>query len=272
MPQEEVVVTPAVETPVTPATDKTNTQPADKGAPNPALVAGKAKDEFSERERGLLNETKKEREQRQKLEKQVQELQSNFDRERKRIKLMLADEPQSEEEQETAAIRAQFAKVFPHLAKLTDEQVQKILTATEETGNAREVIDHTWQQHARRMVDSVVEGISEEAGDLSPRQRQKVVSLFISTIESNPELGERYKKGDPTLIKEFVAEYVEDFVTPAKRSATNAEVNRFRPVPRGGDRNVRNTPPAAKIDFSNEKAVEDAMVASYKSHGGSFKR
>lgn len=271
MPQEEIV-TPKVETPVeTPAADKTNDQTADKGAPKPAPVAGKS-DGFTERERGLLNETKKERESRQALEKQVKELQSNFDRERKRIKLMLADEPQSEEEQEVAAIRSQFAKVFPALAKLTDEQVQKILAATEDQGSAREVIDHTWQQHARRTVDSVVEGISEAAGELSPRQRQKVVSLFISTIESNPELEARYKKGDPKLIEEFVAEYVEDFVTPAKRAATNAEVNRFRPVPRGGDRNVRNAPPAKKIDFSNEKAVEDAMVESYKSHGGSFKR
>jgi len=273
MPQAEgnVVETPNVTPVETPVVDQNKPVVADAHKPVP--VAGKNDGVVSAREQGLIADNQRERKARQALEQKVNELNTNYERERKRMKLLVSDDPQSDEEQEIATIRAQFAKVYPGLAKLTDAQIEKILASTESAGSAEEVINQHWSQHARTTIDSLVEAVEDAAGtDLTDRQKRRVTQLFTSALEADPALEARYKKGDKKLIEEFVAEYVEDFVTPAKRQVTNAEVGRFKPVPRGGDRNVRNTPPAKKIDFTNEKAVEDAMVESFKSHGGTFKR
>lgn len=272
MPQAEgnAQETAVVETPV--VEQKSTPEVKPDAQKTPAHVAGKP-DVMSDRERGLLAETQKERKARQDLEKRVEELSTNYERERKRMKLLVSDNPQSEDEEAADQIRQQFAKVFPGLAKLTDEQIDRVLKASESAGSAEEVVNHHWQQHAQRTVANVVEGIAEAAGvdKFSDRQTRRIETLFTQFVDSDKANLARYIKGDETLIQEFIDSYTEDFVTPAKRQITNAEITRFRPVPRGGDRNVRATPPK-KIDYSDPKAVEDAMVSSFKEHGGSFKR
>lgn len=272
MPQAEGNVdTPIIDAPVVDANKPLEAAKSD--AQKPAPVAGKTDGVMSDRERGLLADTKREREARQALEKTVNELKTNYERERKRIKLLTSDDPKTDEEEEIAVIQAQFAKVYPHLAKLSPEQVDRFLKSQEQNESATEVVNSHWEQHAIRVTESLVEQISEHTGDLSPRQRTRVIGQFASYVESTPELYARYKKGDAKLVTDFVTEYVEDFITPAKRQATSQEVNRFsKPVPRGGGRDVRSSVQPKKIDFNDPKAVEDAMVASYQSHGGTFKR
>lgn len=237
--------------------------------PTPGNKGGKP----DPREAGFIADLQKERTARQGLEQQIKDLTGTLERERKRIRLMFDDDPKTAEEQEAAAIREQFAKVFPHLAKLTDEQIDKLIAGSESAGSAQQVVDHHWTQHARQTLDNVLTAVTEAQGldELSPRLSKRVEDLFISWVESDEAVLKRYMAGDKKLVEEFVASYTEDFVTPARRQTTNDEVKRFRPVPRGGDRNVRATP-AKKIDFNDTKAVEDAMVESFKEHGGRFSR
>ena len=122
------------------------------------------------------------------------------------------------------------------------------------------------------MLDSVIDGVLQKVGgdDLTARQKKAIVRYYVGEAESDETFLTRHEQGDPTLVDEVVKAILEDWYEPARRSVTATEVQRTnRRVPRGADRSVGTTG-KKKLDFKDQKAVEDAMVESFRSHGGQF--
>lgn len=223
-----------------------------------------------DRSRGLIADLQKERQARQRLEQQFHELQGHLDAERRRIQALAGVTPQSPEEQELEAVRARVVQLFPVLAKLDEEQLDQLLSLNERAGGFEEVAQNHWERHGRTMLSSLQSKVAEELGtDLSDRQQKALARAYVAEAETNPEFLKRHEAGDQTLIEEFAKQWVEDWFEPARKTVVTSEVNRMRRVPSGRDRSVQTTPPK-KIDFKDAKAVEDAMVESFRSHGGRF--
>lgn len=227
----------------------------------------------AERQRGMLADLQKERRARQAIETERESLRAQLAAEQKRVRFLAGAEPQSEDEAQHAAIRAQFAKVFPGLAKLTDAQIEKFTALVEKGDNLDAAANHQWQMHSRNMLGQLSAELSEAiGGEPTERQSKAVAQAFANLCESDEATRLRYESGDPKLIKEFVAQWKEDWYDTARRQVTADTVNRQRRVPNGRDRSAVGSAGIKKIDFNNPKSVEDAMVEAYRSHGGGFEQ
>jgi hypothetical protein len=240
-------------------------QPVVKQEPAPAQKSG-----VDDKQRGLLADLQKERQTRQRLEQQLATHQAELDARQRRIQALAGVNPQSEEEAELEAVRERVKKLFPVLGRLTDEKLEKLLSLDERSGGLEEAAQHHWSRHATTMLDSLQKAVAEEIGsDLTDRQKKALGRAYVAEAESDPEFLKRHEAGDTKLIEEFAKGWIEDWFEPARKQVVTTEVNRQRRVPSGRDRNVSTTPPK-KVDFKDPKAVEDAMVESFKSHGGRF--
>lgn len=223
------------------------------------------------RDAGILADLQKERRARQALETERATMRAELDAERRRVQALAGVNPRSDEETEADAIRQRFAKVFPGLAKLSDAQIDKLLATAERGDSMDEAMQHHWQTHARGQLSTLTTELADAiGGELTPRQATAIKKAFTSEAEGDPAFLARYEAGDPTLIKEFVRQWVEDWYEPARRQVTADTVQRQRRVPNGRDRSFQPAGGQKKINFGDPKAVEDAMVEAFKSHGGGF--
>lgn len=188
----------------------------------------------------------------------------------RRIKALAGLEHKSPEDLEVDEVKAHFAKLYPGLAKLTDQQIEKLLAVAENGDRLAETTNNYWKNHGNQMINKAGEAIAEQlgGGDLSERQLRRIARDYIAFIGSSQDILDRHEAGDSKMIDEFVKDFLEDWQGPIRRSLTASETAR-RPVPSGKGRNV-GMGQKAKIDHNNQKSVEDAMVESYLSHGGTF--
>ena len=257
-------------TPGAPNAGDPNPQPK-AGEPKPP-VAGDPKPPVDPRQAGVLADLQKERKARQTLERQVADMTARLDISDKRARALLGVEPVSEEEAEAAEIRGKFSKMFPALAKLNDDQMlEKLTKLIEKSDSSESMEERYWNDRAESMTQSVVEAVAEEIGsDLTPRQITKLRAAYAHRAATDQDFLARHEAGDKKLAAEFAAEFVEDWFEPARKKVTREQVERNRPVPGGGrDRSIGAKKPRT-IDFKNEKDVSDAMVESFRSHGGQF--
>ena len=219
----------------------------------------------------MLADLQRERRARQELETRFRNTEAQYTEAQRRVAALAGVNTPSAEEAEIEQVRAQFARIFPGLAKLTDAQIDKLLQTSTRTDTMEAAAVHHWESHGRAMVDSLTAEVSEAlgGGELTERQTKALARAYVAEAESDPEFLKRHERGDRALIKEFAKQWVEDWYEPARRRVTADAVNQQRRVPSGRDRNVSATPPKA-IDFKNPKAVEDAMVESFRGHGGRF--
>lgn len=243
---------------------------AAQGNERPAQAAGNKTPEPSDRERGLLADLQKERKARQQFEAQVQQAQAEIAQERRRVQALAGVNPRSQEDTDLEEVRARLIKVFPALGKLTEEQVDKILGVADKAEALEEGTLQQMTRHGRTMLDSVLSGVKKAlGGELSERQIQKLERAYVAEAEASPEFLQRHNMGDQSLIEQFVKEYVEDWFEPARRRVTADEVARQRKVPSARDRSVVGQG-GKKIDVNDPKAFGDALVESFRSHGGAF--
>lgn len=224
------------------------------------------------RNRGVLADLQKERLARQRLQTQLDQLSGERDADRRRIAALAGvNAPPTAEEAEVEQVRARLVQLFPALGRLSEDGfLDALQNLTESSAGIQEATQHHWQAHGRQMLDTLTSAVAEEVGsDLTDRQKKALARAYVAEAEADPEFLKRHEAGDPKLVAEFAKQWVEDWFEPARKQVVSQEVARRRPVPNGRDRNVQTTP-AKKIDFKDPKAVEDAMVESFKSHGGRF--
>lgn len=262
MPEEVLVTDPA--TPAAPVVTPNASDPTRPGAASTPVEDPRIK--------GMIADLQKERSARQAAEARHKEFETQLETERKRVQVLAGVNPKSKEEVDTEEVKAAFAKLFPHLANLTEEQIKKVLSVADRGDELTATTTKYWENHGRKMLATVHSSIADElgGGDLTPRQRKSITDAYIAEAASDPEFLKRHEAGDDTLIAEFVKNFMEDWGGPIKRSITATAVGQNRPVPNGRGRNVQGTPQKKKIDFNDPKAVADAMVESYTGHGGTF--
>jgi len=256
-----------------PAVDPT---PSPTPSPTPAPV-GNNTGEWERKEKGLISEVQKERQARQNYERQVAQLQAQHEQAQKRIQALAGVSPRSEQETEDEAIRQAFAAKFPHLADLTAEDVEALRDQRTQTAQLKAATDAMWKKHTNQVLGAIHSWVAEklggDVGDLTDRQKASLRREYIAYIEDNHGVkGDyigRHEDADESLFDEFVDAYLKDWQEPIRRSVTSTEIGPRRPLPSGKGRSIATTGPK-KIDFNNPKAVEDAAVEAFLSHGGRF--
>jgi hypothetical protein len=161
--------------------------------------------------------------------------------------------PKPEEAEAQAVADAFFAlPQFAHLKFVTPEFVQRAMALMRDGESITAARDHVWNAHTDRFLDNLDAAFASEIGvdSLTPGQQRKLRAAFGALVpdeQTDPEahaaFAKRYEANDPTLIDDFVKEYVADMLEPARRQAT--VLTRRPPVPRSG--------PAAPVVTQRQK-------------------
>jgi hypothetical protein len=212
--------------------------------------------------KGAISDLQKERKARQEFEKKVTAYEATIAERQKQIEALTGVKPVSKQDADLQVVRDRMIEMFPALANLSEEQLAKIDELGKTGADFRAAEERHWTQHSRGMLAGAHKAISAEVGELTERQKQRINSLYYQEAERDPKFLQRHNAGDPELVKEFVKNYLDDFVEPVKRKATAAESGRFRPVPGGRERSTPMGPGQKPIDYKDDKAVMDLIVAS----------
>jgi hypothetical protein len=220
----------------------------------------------------------RERQQRQQLEQQfrsqqqqAQQWQAQLEERNRQIQALTGAKAPNASEAQDEEIKQRLFQLVPWMAKLNDEQIDRLLQLGESANTLQETTQHYWTSHGRSMLSDLHATVAEELGsdDLTPFQKKTLTDAYIREAERNPEFLQRHEQGDPTLLQEFAKEFLADWFETARRKVTSTAVSQQRRVPSGRGTQPVSTAPR-KIDFNDPKAVEDAMVASFTDHGGTF--
>ena len=269
MADEQVVDTQVDAGSSTADTQDTSTRQTDTKVATPPASAGKITDD--PQYRGMLADLQKERKARQDYERQATEHKTALEIERRRVQALSGVAPKSAEETDAENIRARIKAIMgPDFGSLTAAERQELQALKEQAAEIRASSERQWISHGQKMLDSVTDAIAKEmGGTLSERQRTRVMRAYVQEAEASPEFLARHEAGDPKLITEFVKNFSEDFLEPAKRSVMKTESDRLRRVPGSRDRSVV-TASGKKADLLNDKDFGDALVDSFRKHGGAF--
>jgi len=254
-----------------------NPNPSPSPTPNPAPAGNADAGTWEREKRGLIGETQKERQARQRLEGELTSLRSQHELAQKRIQSLAGINPKSDQESEDEAIRQAFADKFPDLASLTKEDIEALRNVGTQTASLKASQDAMWKKHTIQVLGSihtkVAERLNADVKDITERQKSSLRREYLAFIEENQYAGKdyisRHEDGDESLFDEFVDAYMKDWEDPIRRKVTSTEINRSRPLPSGKGRSIA-TSGATKIDFTNEKNVQDAAVDAFLSGGGRF--
>lgn len=268
MPEELVTGSPESTTP------ESTTTGTPTPTPSPTPVPVQAPDsDADKRFRGIQADLAKERKQRQDYERRVTQYETELATERRRVQALTGVNPRSDAENDADEIRRRLAEIRPELADLTADEIKEWRAMASERAALAETTNHYWQAHGRKMVGEVQKEITKEyGGELSARQVETITKAYVLRAQSDPAFLQRHEDGDPALASEFAKEWLADWFEPAKRKATQSQVDQFRRVPGGKDRSSTFVQGEKKIDVNDPKAVEDMLVAGFKERGGTFGR
>lgn len=221
---------------------------------------------------------------RTRLETAYAEAQAKADLNEKRLRIAMGLEVPNKEDQEAAEIREAMYKANPKLKlleRLDEETIERILGAAESATTATQA---QWSRHR----DGMLSNLQEEAADLlgveklSEAQAKRLDRAFReeareqaqararaeknqdSTYDYENDFVSRYERGDKKLLQEFAKSFIDDWGIPARRQANASAFDRQtgRPVPRGGRARTPLTQGPPKIDYNDDKAFRDAMIAA----------
>ena len=208
--------------------------------------------------KGMLSDVQKERKARQDFERKVADIESRLTERDRQIAALTNTRTPTKAEADDEAIRTRLAQLSP-AASLTQEEIDDL---RELRANRAEMVatnEATWVRHHRGMFEGVTKAVAAELGDITPRQREGMLAMYIHNCEVNPEFHRRHDEGDPKLIDEFVKQWVDDYVEPVRRKQTANEVSRLRNVPNGKDRSLPMNG-EKPIDYKDDKAVMDYIM------------
>lgn len=169
----------------------------------------------------------------------AQQLERELHIERSRVAALSGVRPPSApEDPETAAIRQQFQKLYPGLAKLESmaDKFERLADFDPSTVTAQ--TEHYWSSLGNQTLSQLDAKVKDVVGgDLTPRAQMFMHQAFITFVQSDRELQSRYAAQDPALLTEFLQEYQNGILDPYRRKVTTAQAPRneaVRRMPRGG--------------------------------------
>jgi hypothetical protein len=231
-------------------------------------TSAQPKFEDDPRFKGAISDLQKERKARQEFERKIATYEATIAERQKQIEALAGVKPVSQKDADLQVVRDRMIEMFPALANLSEEQLAKLEELGKTSQQFAAAEERHWTTHSKNMLAGAHKSIAEEVGELSERQKQRINALYYQEAERDPKFLARHNAGDPELVKEFVKNYLADFVEPVKRKATAAEAGRFRPVPGGRERSTPLGPGEKPIDLKDDKAVMDYIVASRKGQFG----
>jgi len=204
-------------------------------------------------------------------EKRIQELESAYQQEQRRVQALAGVSPQDPDAAELEEIRERFKQLRPDLAKLDEKSIDRLLQMAERFDEVEGSVQANWDAHGKRSFKTVTDKVEEAiGGELTQRQRVRLNDALVLTLYNDPQLKQRYDSGDQTLLDEFAKEWVEDWFEPARRKALANEVDRTgRKVPNGRGTGVTTTN-KPKVDVNDPEQFKNALAGAFREEGGKF--
>ncbi len=228
---------------------------------------------------------------RQAAEQKAAQLEVALETERRRIQALTGAVPSDPKQAEKDEVKTAITGILTELGldidtlkSLNKGQLQTVLQAAEQ---ARATAESTWQQHTEAAYTSLEEetarGIGVEA--LTPKQVAQIRRAYAAEAEQclaerkyaqenglsydpRNDFMARHLRRDPSLIKEFVKGYLDEWYQPARRSVTAQQVRQGRRVvPNGGrsqDLTVSNQPIG---NLDNKDDFKKALLAARNAGG-----
>lgn len=204
----------------------------------------------------------------------LQQIERELHYERQRVAALSGVQPPAApEDPETARVREQFYKVFPalrklegmadHLEKLKDFDPQMVTQGFQQL----------WSIHGSGVFGQLTQKLKEVYGgaELPPKAVQRLQRLFVNELEDDPQLRDRYERGDLTVIDEFVKDMTSGVLDPYRRSTTVAQQPRqalAARLPRGGAGSaIAGGAPRPTVKPSDGDAFHKAAFARMQQEG-----
>lgn len=154
----------------------------------------------------------------------------------------------SPEDQQNAAAREELFRIFPELKAL--EKLSKMLPQVEEVVTRFPDVagqgEQYWIAQGHRTIAALHEEAAKlygmEESKLTPFQRNTINNSFMSWLQSDPQMSERFGRGDQRVLGEFIAEWRNSLFEPARRLGQGGGGT---PPPAGGGNRGRNDLPPA---------------------------
>ena len=168
--------------------------------------------------RGRLQETRDAaiRQANERWQAERQQMQAQFEATQRQLHAIVGVTPQGDPE--VTAIKAQFEKLYPGLAKL-EQRAQDLEGLVERSGDVTQQTRHYWTAYGRQQMDKLFDSASKSLGSpLTDEGKRALHAAFSGYVQSSPTLIERYGE-DPSMVDEFWQNFSGAFIDPARRSA-----------------------------------------------------
>jgi hypothetical protein len=135
--------------------------------------------------------------------------------------------PQAQTEEE--AIRAQFNKLFPGLAKMeSNQEVYERLA--EQADQLRVTTENYWSNHGRQTMDTLFKQAETDLGaPLNQTAKGILHGSLVSWLQADPARAARYET-DPSIVNDFWKEYQSSLIEPSRRSVAAGVAGRAAAV------------------------------------------
>lgn len=201
-----------------------------------------------------------------------------------RTRALVGVNPVDPKQQSQQEMRAAIEELVPEIKALqgfSAEQLQEVLEAAKQ---AQAAARQSSNRHAETMLNEIDAEATRSLGveKLTSNQQKQLYRAYreaaIEAAGARPfiegtrdrhdptgqDFLSRHERGDKTLVKEFVKQYLAEWYEPARRSVTASQANRnLRPVPRG--ERARSLPAGAggaKVDLNNKEDFKKAILAA----------
>jgi len=177
--------------------------------------------------------------------------------------------PQQQDDPQTAAIREQFKKLFPNLARFEEMNPDQLRGLLEAAPQHQQQWEQYWTNVGQNSLRTLQSKITEVYGEkVDPVTRGVFESAFIAFVERDPEARQRYLSQDPQLVEDFWKKTTAAVLDPVRRNAS-AQVaqrvdraQRLPSVPRSTNAIGTPRPPKPKTEEDMHEAAWNAMNAS----------
>ena len=215
------------------------------------------------------------------------ELEGQLAEERRRVAALAGTAPQDPGTEKSEKIKEAFFGLpgigsrMKALMDLPDDQFAALMATPGQLSTLNNETTSRWAAHSDRQIATISEHIAESLGveSLDQEQQDEVRVSFARWIKNKAQAefdatgqmpsAKRYEAGDPKLLQEFSTAFAKRWTVPARRGAVATNVNRARPVPSSGGRQMTTSVqrPAAftsldeRIDYAANLAKERGVFS-----------